>query len=212
MQSTCPMAWSDTYGGHWVAAGSKEVFELARCPAVSNHHDLTGATPYRASHPQGSPRQRRARRHPRDGRARTQHLPRRAQPVPVPRRGQAVGSRSSTRSCGASIDEKIEAGPDRLRRRPRQHRARRTHAGDDGHPLKKWQLYSEPVHAVDLHTRGLARRRARRRDAPRDGHRHAHQHDRHPRQSAAGFGQRPAASWRSTARLHPTWRSWAISG
>lgn len=30
MQATCPMAWSDTYGGHWVAAGSKEVFELAR--------------------------------------------------------------------------------------------------------------------------------------------------------------------------------------
>jgi cytochrome P450 len=46
MQSRCPMAWSDTYNGHWVAAGSKEVFELARCPAVSNHHDLTGETPY----------------------------------------------------------------------------------------------------------------------------------------------------------------------
>ena len=28
----CPVAWSDTYDGHWVAAGSKEVFELARCP------------------------------------------------------------------------------------------------------------------------------------------------------------------------------------
>jgi cytochrome P450 len=46
MQSKCPVAWSDTYNGHWVAAGSKEVFELARCPAVSNHHDLTGQTPY----------------------------------------------------------------------------------------------------------------------------------------------------------------------
>ena len=29
-----------------MAAGSKEVFELARCPVVSNHHDLTGETPY----------------------------------------------------------------------------------------------------------------------------------------------------------------------
>ncbi|MBW8711420.1 MAG: cytochrome P450, partial [Mycobacterium sp.] len=48
MHAKCPMAWSDTYGGHWVAAGSKEVFELARCPAVSNHHDLTGETPYQA--------------------------------------------------------------------------------------------------------------------------------------------------------------------
>src|SRR3954452_167875 len=30
MHTRCPMAWTDTYGGHWVAAGSKEVFELAR--------------------------------------------------------------------------------------------------------------------------------------------------------------------------------------
>ena len=42
MHAKCPMAWSDTYGGHWIAAGSDEVFELARCPAVSNDHDLNG--------------------------------------------------------------------------------------------------------------------------------------------------------------------------
>jgi cytochrome P450 len=46
MHEKCPVAWTDTYNGHWVAAGSKEVFELARCPAISNHHDLTGETPY----------------------------------------------------------------------------------------------------------------------------------------------------------------------
>jgi len=46
MHSKCPVAWSETYNGHWVAADSKHVFELARCPAVSNHHDLTGETPY----------------------------------------------------------------------------------------------------------------------------------------------------------------------
>ncbi|MDH6245323.1 cytochrome P450 [Mycobacterium sp. OTB74] len=46
MQAKCPMAWSPTYNGHWVAADSKHVFELARCPVVSNHHDLTGETPY----------------------------------------------------------------------------------------------------------------------------------------------------------------------
>jgi hypothetical protein len=45
MQSKCPVAWSETYNGHWVAADSRHVFELARCPAVSNHHDLTGETP-----------------------------------------------------------------------------------------------------------------------------------------------------------------------
>jgi cytochrome P450 len=47
MHEQCPVAWSDTYDGHWVAAGSKEVFELARCPAVSNHNDLTGESPYK---------------------------------------------------------------------------------------------------------------------------------------------------------------------
>jgi cytochrome P450 len=42
MQAKCPMAWTDVYDGHWVAAGSKEVFELARCPVVSNDHDIHG--------------------------------------------------------------------------------------------------------------------------------------------------------------------------
>lgn len=40
MQSKCPMAWSDTHGGHWVAAGSRQVFDLARSADVSNDHDL----------------------------------------------------------------------------------------------------------------------------------------------------------------------------
>ena len=42
MQDRCPMAWTDTYGGHWVAAGGHEVFELARCPHISNDHDVSG--------------------------------------------------------------------------------------------------------------------------------------------------------------------------
>ena len=42
MLGHCPLAWTDTYGGHWVAAGNKEVFELARCPHVSNDNDITG--------------------------------------------------------------------------------------------------------------------------------------------------------------------------
>ncbi|MEV0674759.1 cytochrome P450 [Mycobacterium sp. NPDC050441] len=40
MQRKCPIAWTDTYDGHWVAAGSSEVFELARCPHISNDHDV----------------------------------------------------------------------------------------------------------------------------------------------------------------------------
>ena len=40
LHGRCPMAWSDTYGGHWVAAGSKEVFDLARSPDISNDNDV----------------------------------------------------------------------------------------------------------------------------------------------------------------------------
>src|ERR1700712_3862844 len=42
MHAKCPVAWTDVYDGHWVAAGSNEVFELARCPVISNDHDLHG--------------------------------------------------------------------------------------------------------------------------------------------------------------------------
>lgn len=42
MHARCPIAWSDTYGGHWVAASSDAVFELARSPHVSNDHDIHG--------------------------------------------------------------------------------------------------------------------------------------------------------------------------
>src|ERR1700709_1088741 len=39
MQGRCPVAWTDTYDGHWVAAGNREVFDLARSADVlSNDH------------------------------------------------------------------------------------------------------------------------------------------------------------------------------
>ncbi|MGW0173708.1 cytochrome P450 [Rhodococcus sp. NPDC003322] len=40
MHAKCPVAWTDTYDGHWVASGSSAVFELARSPHVSNDHDI----------------------------------------------------------------------------------------------------------------------------------------------------------------------------
>jgi cytochrome P450 len=41
MLGQCPVAWSDTYGGHWVAAGHDEVFALARSAEyLSNDHDV----------------------------------------------------------------------------------------------------------------------------------------------------------------------------
>lgn len=42
MHSKCPMAWSDTYDGHWVAAGAEEVFTLARSAGLSNDNDVKG--------------------------------------------------------------------------------------------------------------------------------------------------------------------------
>src|SRR5215472_14752325 len=43
MQAKCPIAWTETYSGHWVAAGHHEVFELARsADYLSNDHDLRG--------------------------------------------------------------------------------------------------------------------------------------------------------------------------
>ncbi|MCL2585582.1 MAG: cytochrome P450 [Streptosporangiales bacterium] len=43
MVSSCPVAWSDTYGGHWVAASHDAVFELARSAEnLSNDHDIEG--------------------------------------------------------------------------------------------------------------------------------------------------------------------------
>ncbi|MFA1546294.1 cytochrome P450 [Actinomadura chokoriensis] len=41
MHEKCPIAWTDTYGGHWVAAGNREVFELATAAEyLSNDNDI----------------------------------------------------------------------------------------------------------------------------------------------------------------------------
>lgn len=41
LHQKCPIAWTDTWGGHWVASGYKEVFEIARHGSLlSNDHDV----------------------------------------------------------------------------------------------------------------------------------------------------------------------------
>ncbi|MCW2523588.1 MAG: cytochrome [Frankiales bacterium] len=41
MQARCPVAWNESSGGHWFAAGNKEVFDIARsADKVSNARDL----------------------------------------------------------------------------------------------------------------------------------------------------------------------------
>ena len=43
LSGTCPVAWTDSYDGHWVVSGLDQVFSLARRPGVlSNEADIDG--------------------------------------------------------------------------------------------------------------------------------------------------------------------------
>jgi cytochrome P450 len=43
LQARCPVAWTETHGGHWVVSGHQEVFDIARrADVLSNDHDVTG--------------------------------------------------------------------------------------------------------------------------------------------------------------------------
>ena len=149
MHATCPVAWSDTYDGHWVAAGGSEVFELARCPHVSNDHDVTGqrngfrgiSIPYakRVSGVRGGILEMDDPEHRIYRNVLNPYL----SPAAVKRWEPFVDE--VTRAC---LDEKIETG--------------RIDFVDDlanivpavltlammGIPLAKWATYSEPTHAA----------------------------------------------------------------
>ena len=149
MHAKCPMAWTDTYGGHWVAAGSHEVFELARCPAVSNDHDIHGErrgykgisipTASRVSAVRGGILEMDDPEHRTYRTVLNPYL----SPAAIKRWEPFIDD--VTRAC---LDEKIETG--------------RIDFVDDlanivpavftlamlGIPLKKWNMYSEPVHAA----------------------------------------------------------------
>jgi cytochrome P450 len=149
MHAKCPMAWTDTYDGHWVAAGSNEVFELARCPAISNDHDINNER--RGYGGISIPKARRVSMvrggilemdDPEHRTYRTVLNPY-LSPAAVKRWEPFI--HDITRAC---LNEKIEAGS--------------IDFVDDlanivpavltlamlGIPLKKWNLYSEPVHAA----------------------------------------------------------------
>jgi cytochrome P450 len=149
MHAKCPMAWTETYGGHWVAAGSNEVFELARCPAISNDHDINNER--RGYGGISIPKARRVSMvrggilEMDDPEHRTYRnvLNPYLSPAAVKRWEPLI--QDVTRAC---LDEKIEGGS--------------IDFVDDlanivpavltlamlGIPLKKWNLYSEPVHAA----------------------------------------------------------------
>ncbi|WP_036508007.1 MULTISPECIES: cytochrome P450 [Nocardia] len=149
MQQHCPIAWSDTHGGHWVAAGNREVFELARCPHVSNDHDPAGERrgyqgisipkPPRAAAIRGGILEMDEPEHRELRSALNPYLSPAAVNRWIPFIDEVVR---------AAIDEKIESG--------------HIDFVDDlanivpavltlamlGIPLKKWTVYNEPVHAA----------------------------------------------------------------
>ena len=149
MHAKCPMAWTETYGGHWVAAGSHEVFELARCPAVSNDHDINNER--RGYGGISIPKAKRVNvvrggileMDEPDHRTYRNVLNPYLSPAAVKRWEPFI--HDITRAC---LDEKIEAGSiDFVDDLANVVPAVLTLAML-GIPLKKWALYSEPVHAA----------------------------------------------------------------
>ncbi|WP_068278491.1 cytochrome P450 [Aldersonia kunmingensis] len=149
MQSKCPMAWSETHGGHWVAAGSKEVFALSRSADVSNDHDVYGVrkgykgisipTASRASGVRGGILEMDPPEHKEHRSILNPYLSPAAVQRWVPFIDEIV------RAC---IDEKIESGSiDFVDDLANIVPAVLTLAMM-GVPLERWTVYNEPVHAA----------------------------------------------------------------
>lgn len=149
LQSKCPIAWSDTYDGHWVASGQREVFEIARSAEfLSNDHDVKGERRgYEGISIPSPPRAKSSRggfleMDPPEQRYYRQTLNPYLSPAAVSRWIPLIDE-----VVRASIDEKIEEG--------------RIDFVDDlanivpavltmgmmGIQLKKWVIYNEPAHA-----------------------------------------------------------------
>ncbi|NUU24847.1 MAG: cytochrome P450 [Streptomycetaceae bacterium] len=148
MHSRCPMAWSDTYDGHWVAAGHHEVFELARSAEfLSNDHDVTGERRgYKGiTIPTPVPDTRRGgflEMDPPEQRYYRQALNPYLSPAAIARWVPLIDE--VTRAC---LDEKIESGEiDFVDELANIVPAVLT-LGMLGIPLKNWTIYNEPTHA-----------------------------------------------------------------
>ena len=148
MQGRCPLSWSDTYDGHWVAAGHHEVFELARSAEyLSNDHDVNNERKGYEGITIPSPKDVKFQggfleMDPPEQRHYRQALNPYLSPAAVQRWIPVVDELA--RAC---IDEKIESG--------------RIDFVDDlanvvpavvtlammGIPLKDWTVYCEPAHA-----------------------------------------------------------------
>jgi len=148
MLSRCPLAWSETYDGHFVAAGHEQVFELARsADYLSNDHDVNNERRGYQGITIPSPKENKFRggfleMDPPEQRHYRQALNAYLSPAAVQRWVPVADE-----LVRASIDEKIETG--------------RIDFVDDlanivpavltlamlGVPLKDWEIYCEPAHA-----------------------------------------------------------------
>ncbi|XVQ14705.1 cytochrome P450 [Spirillospora sp. CA-255316] len=148
MHARCPIAWSDTYGGHWVAAGNREVFELAARSAeyLSNDHDVKGerrgykgiTIPTSEFASQGGFLEM----DPPDQRYYRQALNPYLSPAAIKRWIPVIDE--VVRAC---LDERIEEGRiDFVEDLANVVPAVLTLAMM-GIPLKKWEMYNEPAHA-----------------------------------------------------------------
>ncbi|MCK8675646.1 cytochrome P450 [Rhodococcus sp. HM1] len=147
MQAHCPLAWTDTHGGHWVAAGAEEVFHLARSQVVSNDNDVNGVrrgyVGITIPHAENPIRSGILEMDPPEHQAYRQILNPYLSPAAVARWIPFVDE--VTHAC---LDEKIASG--------------HIDFVDDlanivpavltlamlGIPLHKWEVYSEPAHAA----------------------------------------------------------------
>ena len=153
LHAKCPVAWNDTYGGHWFASGDKELFDLARrADVLSNDHDVDGTkngyVGINIPLPPAGEGGKRIRggfleMDPPEQRYYRQALNPYLSPAAVARWKPVI--EELTRAC---LDEVIESG--------------RIDFVDDlanivpavftlallGMPLKDWDVYCEPVHAA----------------------------------------------------------------
>lgn len=149
MHAKCPVAWTDTYDGHWVAAGADAVFELARSAEnISSDHDINNERRgYRGNqipHPNPRPPMRGGfiEMDPPEQRYYRQALNPYLSPAAVNRWIPFIDE-----VVRASLDEKIESGcidfvDDLANIVP----AVLTLAMM-GIPIEQWVIYNEPTHA-----------------------------------------------------------------
>lgn len=210
MQSRCPMAWTDVYNGHWVAADSKHVFELARCPAVSNHHDISGETPFqgitipkasRATVVRGGILEMDEPEHSAYRGALNPYL----SPAAIKRWVPFVDE--ITR---AALDEHIETGEIDFV----EHLANVVPAvftlAMMGIELKKWNVYSEPTHA-SVYTPEHSPDREKINEQHREMGIDIINNMMEIRETPGPAWSTRCCSCASTVSRHRTWRFWAIS-